>query len=72
MRLNVIQRAAGKFDKLIVAIGENPAKVAPVFSLEERVQFFKVITANISNIEIVAFNRLLVDFAKSQGVDIII
>lgn len=70
--LNVIQRAAGKFDKLIVAIGENPAKVAPVFSFEERVQFFKVITANISNIEIVAFHGLLVDFAKSQGIDIII
>lgn len=70
--LNVIQRAASKFDKLIVAIGENSAKVAPVFSLEERVQFFKVITANISNIEIVSFNGLLVDFAKSHGVDVII
>lgn len=70
--LNIIQRAASKFDKLIVAIGENPAKVAPVFSLKERVHFFKIITADISNIEIVAFSGLLVDFAKSQGIDIII
>ena len=70
--LNVIQRAASKFDKLIVAIGENRAKAPPVFSLEERIQFFKIITANILNIEIVGFNGLLVDYAHSQGVSIVI
>lgn len=70
--LNVIQRAASKFDKLVVAIGENSSKIAPTFSLEERAQFFKTITANISNIEIAVFNGLLVDFAQSQGVDTII
>lgn len=70
--LNIIQRAADKFDKLVVAIGENPAKAAPSFSLEERIEFFKIITATIPNIEIVSFNGLLVDFAKSQGIDIII
>ena len=70
--LNVIQRAATHFDKLIIAIGENRTKPASIFSIEERVQFFNTITATISNVEIVAFNGLLVDFAKSQGVEIII
>jgi pantetheine-phosphate adenylyltransferase len=70
--LNVIQRAASKFDKIIVAIGENSSKATSFFSLEERIQFFKAITRNISNIEIVAFKGLLVDFAKSQKIDIII
>lgn len=70
--LNIIQRAASKFDKLVIAIGENPSKESPVFSLEERVEFFKTITKDLSNIEIVAFKGLLVDFAKSRGIDIII
>jgi pantetheine-phosphate adenylyltransferase len=70
--LNVIQRAAKKFDKLIVAIGENPAKVSPVFSTEERVQFLRTITASIPNVEITVFNGLLVDFAKSQEINVII
>lgn len=70
--LNIIQRAASKFDKLVIAIGENPSKVSPSFSLEERVQFLKAITIDIPNIEIVAFKGLLVDFAKSRKIDIII
>ncbi len=70
--LNIIQRAAGKFDELVIAIGANPTKISPTFSLEERIQFLKTITADIPNIEIFAFEGLLVDFAKSRGIDIII
>jgi pantetheine-phosphate adenylyltransferase len=70
--LNVIQRAASKFDKLVVAIGENPAKSSSLFSLEERTQFLEKITKNIANIEIHTFSGLLVDFAESLGIDTII
>ncbi len=70
--LNIIQRAAGKFGKLVIAIGENPAKVSPSFSVEERMQFFSVITRDIPNIEIIPFKGLLVDFANAQGIDIVI
>jgi len=70
--LNIIQRAASKFDKLVIAIGENPSKGSPAFSLEERIQFLKTITANMANVEIAAFSGLLVDFAKTQGIEIII
>jgi len=70
--LNVIQRAAGRFDRLVVAIGENPSKVTPSFSLEERVQFFKEITDQLPNIAICSFKGLLVDFAQAQKIDIII
>lgn len=70
--LNIIQRAASKFDKLVIALGENPTKISPAFSLEEREKFLKTITANIPNVEIAAFRGLLVDFAKSRGIDIII
>lgn len=70
--LNVIQRAAIQFDKLIVAIGENSSKGPPVFSLEERIQFFKILTKKIPNVEITGFKGLLVDFAKSQNIDTLV
>ncbi|MBS0622290.1 MAG: adenylyltransferase/cytidyltransferase family protein [Verrucomicrobia bacterium] len=58
--LNVIQRAASKFDRLVIAVGENSDKHSPSFSLEERVQFLKTITKDIPNIEIASFQGLLV------------
>lgn len=70
--LNIIQRAASKFGKLIIAIGENPSKDAPIFSLEERIQFLRTITINMPNVAIMGFKGLLVDFALSQNIDIVI
>lgn len=70
--LNLIQRAARKFDKLVIAVGENPSKEAPAFTLEERKHYLKIITRDIPNVEIIHFKGLLVDCAASQKIDIII
>lgn len=70
--LNIIQRATCKFDRLVIAIGKNPTKISSTFSSEEKIQFLKTITANIPNVEIFAFKGLLVDFAKSLKIDIIL
>ena len=70
--LNVIQRAASHCERLIVAIGENSAKEEATFSLEERAQFLQVITQKMSNVQICSFKGLLVDFARTQGVIVII
>src|SRR5262245_57765489 len=70
--LNIAQRAAKKFDKLIIAVGENTSKYGPIFSFDERVHFLQTITATVSNVEVLSFNGLLVDFAKSLGVDTIV
>jgi pantetheine-phosphate adenylyltransferase len=70
--LNIIQRASDKFDRLVIAIGENPAKISSAFSLEERAEFLKIITANVAKVEIAAFSGLLVDFAKSHRIDIVV
>jgi pantetheine-phosphate adenylyltransferase len=70
--LDIIQRGAGKFERFLIAIGENPTKTSPTFSLEERVRFLKTITAHMPNVEIAAFSGLLVDFAKSRGIDVVI
>lgn len=70
--LNIIQRAVGHFDKLVVAIGENSSKSSLTFSLEERIRFLRTIASEMPNVEVASFNELLVDFAKARGITIIL
>jgi pantetheine-phosphate adenylyltransferase len=69
--LDVIQRAASRFDSVIVAVLRNVAK-APVFDLEERVTLLEEVTSDVPNIEIAPFEGLLVDFCKDRGVRLIV
>ena len=69
--LDIITRASKIVDKLIVAPLINISKTC-VFSLEERVEQLKILTRNISNIEIKSFDGLLVNFARQNNVKIII
>lgn len=67
--IDLINRALKIFDKIIVAIGENPAKT-PLFSLEERIFLIKKSIEEaglIERVEIDSFSGLLVDFAKKRG-----
>ena len=49
--LNIIQRSANIFDKLIVCVMVNAGK-NPMFSLEERVDLIRRVTADIPNVEV--------------------
>jgi len=69
--LDVIKRAYGFFDRFIVAVATNPIKV-PLFNLQERVQLLKKATNGLANVEVSAFNTLLVDFATSVGAGAIV
>ena len=69
--LDIIKRAAKTFDKVYVAILTNSAK-NPKFSLEERIDWLERATKELTNVEIVSFSGLLVDFAKQIGANIII
>lgn len=67
--LDLIKRAIKIFDKVIVAIGENPAK-KPLFSLEERLFMAKEAVKELPQshkIEVEIFSGLLVDFAKKKS-----
>ena len=64
--LNIIQRAANIFDKLIVCVMVNASK-SPMFSLEERVGMIRSVTASIPNVEVDASNELLAEYAKRKG-----
>ncbi|MBQ8001445.1 MAG: pantetheine-phosphate adenylyltransferase [Ruminococcus sp.] len=64
--LDIISRASGLFDKVIVAVLCNMDK-NPSFTVEERMEFLRQVTAQYDNVEIDSFQGLLVDYAKEKG-----
>ena len=68
---DLVRRAASLFDKLILAIAESPSK-RPFFTLDERVEMAGEILADVSNVEIVGFNTLLMDFVHERGAKVIV
>ena len=69
--LDLIERAAAMFDHVIVGVAFNPSK-KPLFTLEERVELAQQITAHLTNVEIVGFSGLLVNFAKEHNANILV
>ncbi|HPB68998.1 MAG TPA: pantetheine-phosphate adenylyltransferase [Candidatus Omnitrophota bacterium] len=69
--LDLIGRATEIFDNLIVAVARNGYK-NPLFTLEERVAMLKEATRNIDNLTVVAFDGLVVEFARQQKVNVLI
>lgn len=64
--LDVLQRAAGLFDELIVAVAHDNAKQS-LFTLDERVALLSDAAAHIPNLRVLPFKGLLVDFARQQS-----
>ncbi|MBO4940698.1 MAG: pantetheine-phosphate adenylyltransferase [Clostridia bacterium] len=69
--LDIITRASGLFEKVVVAVLINEKK-HPLFSLEERVDMLKTVTRHLENVEVVAFSGLLADFMRQNNYSIII
>jgi pantetheine-phosphate adenylyltransferase len=69
--LNIIQRAAGIFDKLIVCVMVNAGK-NPMFTLEERVGLIRRITKDLPNVEVDCSSELLANYAQRVGSCVIV
>ena len=69
--LNIIRRAAKIFDHLIVCVMVNAGK-QPMFSLEERVELIRRVTADIENVEVDCSSELLADYAQKRGSCVIV
>ncbi len=69
--LDVIQRAARLFDRVIVAVANNDGK-QPLFTLEERRQLVARVTRTLANVETDSFDGLLIDYARARRADAII
>ena len=70
--LDIIERTARHFDDVIVAVIRNPQKSKSLFTLEERQEMLREVTAHLGNVQIEFFKGLLVDFAKENGAEAIV
>ena len=68
---DLVRRACGIFDHVVVAIAANPNK-APLFSIEERVELARGVLADLPNVSIQGYHGLTVEFAKNNQIGVII
>jgi pantetheine-phosphate adenylyltransferase len=71
--LDIISRTAGVFDNVLVGVVNSPVRKAkPLFEAEERVAFIEAEVAKLGNVQVKAFDTLLVDFAREHGATAIV
>ena len=68
---DLVERAAGLFDRIVVAIGTNVQKNV-VLSSEQRVELASQVLAHVKNVEVCAFDCLLTEFVRQRGANIIL
>ena len=69
--IDLIRRASGMFDEVVVAIADNQKK-KPLFNLEERVSMAQDILKELKNVRIVGYSNLTIHFAKEENLNVII
>jgi pantetheine-phosphate adenylyltransferase len=62
--VDVIERAAAIFDRVVVGVVASPRHKEPLFSLDERVEFLNEALAHLDNVEVDVFSELVVEFAR--------
>ena len=69
--LDLVARAAQLYDEVLIAVAMNKTKT-PLFSLNERVELAKSVTAEFKNVRVIGFDNLLVDCARQYGARVIL
>jgi pantetheine-phosphate adenylyltransferase len=70
--VDVIERSARLFDKVIVSILTNAQK-APLFTVEERIDILReILSPQFQNVEVDVFHGLLVDYAAQKNAQVIV
>ena len=65
--LDVVERALGIFDKVIVAVAANPDKRKPLFTVNERIRLISAALKGRDRVEVESFTGLTVEYARSRG-----
>ena len=68
---DLVRRASRIFDRVVIAIASNPNK-APLLPLDKRVELARAVVVELPNVEVMGYTGLTVDFAREQGLNIII
>lgn len=69
---DIIKRAVNVFDRVVVAIAADTGSKAPMFDLEERVELARSALAGVDGVEVASYKGLTVDFARDNGLSVII
>ncbi|HHF6538341.1 TPA: pantetheine-phosphate adenylyltransferase [Haemophilus influenzae] len=69
--LDIIERSAVIFPRVLVAVANSPSK-KPLFSLEERVELVRQSVVHLSNVEVFGFSDLLANVIKQHNISAII
>ncbi|MBF0504022.1 MAG: pantetheine-phosphate adenylyltransferase [Candidatus Omnitrophica bacterium] len=69
--LDVIQRAARIFNRVIVAVADNSSK-KPLLSIQERVDLLTEVTKGIKNVSVETFSALVIDYARKKKINVLI
>ncbi len=67
---DLVRRAAGMFDEVILAVADSRSK-RPFFTLDERVEMAKHVVAEYKNVSVTGFSGLLMDFARKHNARIV-
>ena len=66
--LDIIARASLLFDEVYVAVGVNAGKSGSLFTLDERIDLVRQVTAEYGNVRVLPIGKLLVDFCAEHGI----
>lgn len=69
--LDLVERAARLFPRVIVAVGTHPTR-SPLFTVGERLDLLKQIAAPFPNVTVESFDGLLVDYGKRVGARVVV
>ena len=70
--VDVISRAAGIFDRVVIGVVGTPQHKQPLFSIEERVDLLQEALSGLDNVEVDVFKELVVDFARRWDAKVIV
>ena len=68
---DIVRRAAGLFSAVVVAVAQNPSK-KPFFDLTERVEMATELLADCTNVKVMGFSGLLMQFVRDQGARVVL
>ncbi|AIQ63906.1 phosphopantetheine adenylyltransferase [Paenibacillus stellifer] len=69
--IDIIERAAKQFDRLIVAVLNNYSK-NPLFTVDERTELLRQVTSHLPNVEVDSFRDLLANYARQKNARVIV
>ncbi|MHC4953576.1 MAG: pantetheine-phosphate adenylyltransferase [Planctomycetota bacterium] len=68
---DILERACGMFGRVIVAVGARHDK-STIFSTDERVELIRGAVGDLQGVEVLPFDGLIVEFARSVGATVLV